>query len=161
MENNEQINRRRYLVCVDEREECLVAVQLACMKVVKNGGAVTLLHVIPPADFQTLFSIAERMREERLRDGELLLDKLLKESKDRFGITPSLLLMEGSAGDKIVEAAMNDPDIIMLMLGVAHKHHSGRGKLASWLGGQLGDTMLIPMLLVPGNLTQQQLSTLI
>lgn len=161
MQSEIQPSRRRYLVCVDDRTECLVAMQLAFMKVLKNGGAVTLLHIIPPVDFQTLFSIGERMREERLRDGELLLDKLRKEAETNFGLTPSLLLMEGSVGDKIIEAAMNDTDIIMLMLGVAHKHNSGRGKLAAWLGGQLGDNMLIPMLLVPGNLTQQQISTLV
>ncbi len=156
----QQVNRK-YLVCVDSHSECRVAVRLACMKVMARGGLVALLHVVPPADFQTLGSVAERMREERLRDGEELLKNLCDEVEKSFAVTPSLLLLEGGSGDKIVEAAMSDPVVVMLVLGVAHKHHSGRGKLAAWLGGQLGDTLLVPMLMVPGNLTDEQLALLV
>jgi nucleotide-binding universal stress UspA family protein len=149
-----------YMVCVDERPECRVGMQLACLKAKARGGAVTLLHVVPPADFQTLGAVAERMREEREKEGNDLLEALASDAREQYGMNPRRLLCEGSAGDKIVEMAMNDPAIIMLVLGVAHQH-SSRGKLAAWLGGQLGGKLLIPLLMVPGNLTDQQLSTLI
>lgn len=152
---------RRYLVCVDNRPECKVAVRLACLKVAARGGSITLLHIIPPADFQTLGAIADRMRVERMREGEALLEAFCNEAQQLFHLTPDTALLEGSAGDAIIEKAMSDTDIIMVVLGVAHRHHSGRGKLAAWLGGQLGDTLLVPLLMVPGNLTEQQLSTLI
>jgi nucleotide-binding universal stress UspA family protein len=100
------------------------------------------------------------MREEREKEGQDLLNSMAQEAETLYGIRPKLLLCEGSAGDKIVEMAMDDTSIIMLVLGVAHQH-SARGKLAAWLGGQLGGKLLIPMLMVPGNLTDQQLSTLI
>ena len=156
-----QQTNRKYLVCVDGREECRVALRLACMKAAKRGGTVALLHVVPPADFQTLGAIADRMREERLEDGNELLAKLRTEAENNFGVTPELILLEGSAGDKIVEAAMSNPDVIMLALGVAQQQHNSRGKLTSWLVGQLGGALLVPILLVPNNLTDQQLATLI
>jgi nucleotide-binding universal stress UspA family protein len=152
---------RRYLVCVDGRKECRVALRLACMKVQARTGHITLLHVVPPVDFQTLGSIADRMRIERLQEGEALLASLSVEAQETFGITPTLLLLEGSAGDKIVETAMNDPNIIILVLGITQHQHTGIGKLSAWLASQLNGTLLIPILMVPGNLTDQQLSTLV
>lgn len=149
-----------YMVCVDGREECRVALRLACLKALARGGAVTLLHVIAPADFQTLGAIADRMREERLREANALMDALALEAKTTYGVAPTLTLAEGGAGDEIVQAAMGSRDVIMLVLGVAHQH-SSRGKLASWLAGQLGGKLLIPLLMVPGNLTEEQLVTLI
>lgn len=160
-ETTQEESNRRYLVCVDGRKECRVALRLACMKVKARTGQITLLHVVPPVDFQTLGSIADRMRIERLQEGEALLASLSAEAQETFGITPTLLLLEGSAGDKIVETAMNDPNIIILVLGITQHQHTGIGKLSAWLASQLNSTLLIPILMVPGNLTDQQLSTLV
>ncbi len=152
---------RRYLVCVDGRRECRVALRLACMKVKARAGHITLLHVAPAVDFQTLGSIADRMRIERLNEGEALLAELSAEAQENFGITPTLLLLEGSAGEKIIESAMNDPNIIILVLGITQHQNTGVGKLSAWLASQLNSSLLIPILMVPGNLTDQQLSTLV
>ena len=156
-----QSAKRRYLVCVDGREECKLALRLACMKAMKNGGTVSMLHVIPPADFQTLGAIADKMREEKLEEGRKLLESMQQELKDCFAITPQATILEGAVGEKIVEAAMNDPDVIMIVVGVAAKANSSRGKLTSWLVGQLGGNLLVPVLLVPSNLTDEQLGNLI
>ncbi len=159
MELSNPIKATKYLVCVDSREESRVALRLACMKAAASGGSVDLLHVITPADFQTLGAIADRMREERRGEGEQLL-KNLSEEANRYGITPSLLLREGAAGDEILAAAFEDPNINMIVIGIA-QHGSGRGTLAAWLAGQLGSKLFVPLLMVPGNLTDQQLQALV
>jgi nucleotide-binding universal stress UspA family protein len=154
-------SNRRYLVCVDGRKECRVALRMACIKAQSRGGHITLLNVVPPADFQTLGSIADRMRIERLQEGEALLASLSDEAQKDFGITPTLLLLEGSAGEKIVETAMNDPNIVILVLGISKQQNTGIGKLSAWLASQLNTTLFIPILMVPGDLTDQQLSNLV
>ena len=156
-----QATKRQYLVCVDGREECKVALRLACMKARKSGGGVSLLHVVHPADFQTLGAIADRMREERLAEGKQILEKMKNQVVNDFTITHELLLVEGAAGDKIVETAMTNPDVIMIAIGVAAQNQAGRGKLTTWLVGQLGGNLLVPILLVPNNLTDEQLNNLI
>ncbi len=152
---------RRYLVCVDGRPECRIALRLACMKAKARTGYITLLHVVPPVDFQTLGSISDRMRIERMREGENLLAELSKQAQEDFGITPTLLLTEGQAGEKIIETAMSDPNIVILVVGITQQQHPSRGKLSAWLAGQLGGSLLVPMLMVPGNLTDEQLSNLV
>jgi len=152
--------KTKHLVCVDAREESRVALRLACMKAQARGSAVDILHVIPPADFQTLGGVAERMREERVAEGEQLLKKLADEAVANHGITPGLILREGAAGDEILGVVQGDTDINVLTIGVA-PHSTGRGKLTAWLAAQLGSKLFIPLLMVPGNLTDEQLHGLI
>ncbi len=150
----------KYLVGVDHREESKAALRLACMKARSRRGAVDIIHVVSPADFQTLGAIADRMREERRAEGEQLLRRLGDEAAAAYGLTPNLILCEGSAGDEIITAALKDQDIIMVVIGIGDQG-SGRGTLAAWLAGQLGGKLSIPLLMVPGNLTDQQLQCLV
>lgn len=150
----------KYLACVDGREESRVALRLACMKAKSRGGSVGILHIIEPVDFQTLGGVAERMREERKLEAEKLLKTLSDEASAAYGITPTPMLREGATGDEIVAASLEDHDVIMLVIGVAQQNNAP-GKLAAWLAGQLGSKLFIPLLMVPGNLTDQQLQGLI
>ncbi len=153
------IRSAKYLVCVDQREESRVALRLACMKAVARGSTVGMLHVIPPTDFQTLGAIADRMREERRAEAEKLLKNLADEAAAAFGVRPGIILREGPVGEEILAAALEDADVNMIVIGIAQA--SGRGTLASWLAGQLGHKLFIPLLMVPGNLTDQQLQSVI
>ena len=146
----------KYLVCVDSRDESRTALRLACMKAKTRHGAVDMLHVVAPADFQTLGAVADRMREERHREGTHLLKMLAEDAFAAYGIAPAQLLREGPTGDEIIAAALEDRDIIMVVIGIA-KESGGRGTLASWLVEQLGNKLFLPLLLVPGNLTDEQL----
>ena len=162
MENtsSQLVKPAKYLVCVDQRDESHAALRLACMKAKLRNGSVVMLHVIPPADFQTLGMVADRMSEERKNEAQTLLSKLKEEAATSFGITPHHNVLEGPIGDEIVRCAMDDSDITMLVIGTAQQG-TGRGSLASWLASQLGDKLLVPLLMVPGNLTDYQLEKLV
>ena len=60
----------KYLVPVCDSEESRFALKLACLKAQRHHGLVDMLHVIEPADFQTLSTIAERMQEERYEEAK-------------------------------------------------------------------------------------------
>lgn len=151
----------KYLVCVDSRDESQVALKLACMKARERHGSVDMVHVVAPADFQTLGAIADRMREERTQEGTQLLSRLAMQAKEEYSISVGMILREGATGDEIIAAAMDNAEVITLVLGVASHQNSTRGKLSSWLAGQLGVKLFIPLLMVPGNLTDEQLQNII
>lgn len=148
----------KYLVCASDTPEARAALKLACLKAKSCGGLVDVLHVIPPADFQTLSGIADRMRDEQHEAAERLLQSIAEEAYDSCGIRPSLIVREGQIGDAIITVATEDPDIDMLVIGVSEA--KGRGTLVSWLAAQLGNRLPVPLLLVPGTLTDQQLQAL-
>ncbi|NET71450.1 MAG: universal stress protein [Sphaerospermopsis sp. SIO1G2] len=149
----------KFIVCVDHRTESSVALRLACLKARKRDGEVAILHVIEPAEAQSLFGVSEKMRDEKMQDARTMLDSLSQLAESITGKTPDVILEEGSIGDTIVRVAQEDSDVNMLVLGVSPG--TTRGKLVAWLSTQLGEKLLMPMMLIPGNLTDQQLIEII
>lgn len=148
----------KFLVCADGSDASHVALRFACIKAKKRGGLVDILHVVQPADFQSLMGIADRMREEAIQKAEVLLAELSAEAKRLTEIQPNILLREGSIGEEILKAAIDDHGVNMIVLGVTPG--ATRGKLIAWIASQMGEQLLIPIMLVPGNLTDQQIEEL-
>jgi nucleotide-binding universal stress UspA family protein len=149
----------KFLVCVDQHEESFAALKFACLRAITRNALVDILHVLPPADFQTLGMIADRMSEDRRAEAEQLLKRLSTEANVLYGVTPGLILREGSAGDEIVKVVEEEQDVSAIVIGTAN-HTKGRGKLAAWLAQQLGQKLYIPLLMVPGNLNDEQIRAL-
>lgn len=154
-----QIIPRRYLVSVSNNPHSRVALKLACVKAKHHGGAVTVVHVLPPADMQTLFTVADRLKEEQRAEAEKLLQDMCEEAFALTGIMADVCIKEGNIGEGILATVMEDKDIILLMLGFSE--NSENAKLIEWLSTQLGNKLQIPMMLVPGNLTDQQIQSII
>jgi nucleotide-binding universal stress UspA family protein len=149
----------KYIVCVDGSAASRVALHFACKKAAKRGGVVEMLHVIPPADMQNMFGVLEKAREEQRSAANELTASLSASAVTYSGITPKVLIREGRLGDEVLNAVLEDPHIDMIMLGVSSETEGG-GKLLLWLAGKLGDKLLVPILLVPGNLTDLQIEEL-
>ncbi len=144
----------RFMVCVNDQEEAEVALRLASIKARKRNGTVDILHVIPVDDTHGLFGVGERIREERYDRARMMLADLSTLSEEITGMPPNVMLQEGAIGETIVAVAQ-DSDVNMVVLGVVPG--SSKGKLVAWLSTQLGEKLLMPIMLVPGNLTDQQI----
>jgi nucleotide-binding universal stress UspA family protein len=149
----------KYLICVDANESSRVALHFACKKAMKRGGAVEILHVVAPADMQNLFGVMDKMREERRQEAEIMVKSLSESAFQYAGVTPAVQIREGRPGEEIINAALQDNDVNMLVLG-ASPESAKRGNLIQWLAGKLGDRLLVPIMLVPGNLTDLQIDEL-
>lgn len=150
----------KYLVCVDGSAESHVALKLACLRVRRRkGSSVDLLHVISPIDFQTLHAIQDRMQEEKRAEAETLMQRFAQEAQQLSGVMPTIVLREGKPAVEILAAASEDKDVNMLVLGVSEKSGT-RGSTLSWLTAQVGKKLSVPLLLVPGNLSDQQIEDL-
>ena len=149
----------KYLVCIDGSESSRVALHFACKKAIKRGDMVEMLHVVPPADMQNLFGVASKVREEQRQEAEIMTKSLSESAFQYSGVTPAVKIRDGRPGEEIINAALEDSDINMLVLG-ASPESAKRGNLIQWLAGKLGDKLLIPVMLVPGNLTDLQIDEL-
>lgn len=149
-------NPLKFLVCVDHRPESEVALRLACIKAAKRNGLVDILHVMEPPEAQTLLHVSEKIREEQIEEAQILLNKLSQAAEEITHKKPNLMLREGPIGETIAHMAQEDKSINMLVLGVATSGTS-RGQLVAWLSTQLGEKLMMPIMLVPGNLTDQQI----
>ncbi len=145
-----------YLVCVDDSAHSRVAVRFACLRAKNAEGNVTLLTAIEPAEFQHWMAVEDVMLEERREDAERVLQDLAAEVNEWAGVMPSLSVRDGHIGEEILTAVEEDPNINFLVVGAApppNKH----GKLISWLAGNAAERLKIPLVIVPGNLTDDEL----
>tara|TARA_B100000029_G_scaffold399514_1_gene398247 strand:+ start:101 stop:586 length:486 start_codon:yes stop_codon:yes gene_type:complete len=153
-------HRRKFLVVVDDTSECRVALRYACGRASSTNGQVALLRVIEPGDFQHWLSVEERMREEARAEAERLLQGLAAEISERVHIMPELMVREGTAFNEVLAQIEEDPQMRVLVLGAA-TGPEGPGPLVSALAGRMPGNMHIPVTVVPGNLTNEQVDELV
>ncbi|PPR27977.1 MAG: hypothetical protein CFH38_00213 [Alphaproteobacteria bacterium MarineAlpha10_Bin1] len=148
-----------FLVCVAHDDHSAVAARFAAMRAQNSGGAVALLHITQPPEFQHWAAVGERMREETREAAEVMLERLAGEVESMLGAKPSLHLREGRIGEEILGYIDESESINLLVVGAAPPD-DGHGSLISWLAGQLAGRLNIPLVVVPGNLSDQQLRDL-
>ena len=150
---------RIFLCVVDSSAEMHVALRFACRRAKRTGGSVALLYVMEPADFQHWMSVEEKMREERRAEAERVLQELSAEASDIAGSVPALYVREGSPADALVKIIEEEPRISVLVLG-AGTDKKGPGPLVSSLAGKMSGRFPIPITVVPGNLSDEQIDAL-
>jgi nucleotide-binding universal stress UspA family protein len=148
----------KFLVVVDDTPEFQTALRFASLRAAKVGGGVTMLYIIPPSDFQHWGAVELLMREEAQQAAEahlrLLADKIL----DFSGIMPETVIREGMPSDLILAHIKKDKDIRILVLGAST--NGGPGPLVSAFGGPLLQKLRVPLVIVPGNLSDKQIDRL-
>jgi nucleotide-binding universal stress UspA family protein len=152
----ETANPRVFLVVVDETEELQVAVHYAARRAAHTGGRVALLYVIEPSELQTWIAIENLAREERREEAEQLMQRLCDEIMPIAGAMPIVYIREGSRRDELLALINEEPSISILVLA-AGTGPEGPGPLISYLTGKPAARLRIPITIVPGGLTMEQL----
>lgn len=143
---------RVFLVVVDESPELKVALRYACMRAKKTAGRVALLYVIEPADFQQWAGVNELMREEARQEAEQMLQKMATDVQKLSGAMPILYVREGERRDELLNLIDEEPMISILVLGAATGPR-GPGPLVSALTSKFVGKLRVPVTIVPGNLS--------
>jgi nucleotide-binding universal stress UspA family protein len=149
----------KFMVVVDETPEFRRALRFASLRAAKINGGVVLLHIIPPADFQHWMAVEKLMREEAREEARHFHNELVAEVQSLTGITPEVVVREGKPQEEILAQIDDDPDIHILVLGASQDENPG--PLVSAFGGPLLQKIHIPVLFVPGTLTDQQIDRLV
>jgi len=150
---------RVFLVIVDESDEMQVALHYASRRAQRTGGRVAMLRVIPREESHGLASVEALMREEARQEAEQLLQRLARTVIDDTGILPIIYLKEGSLRDELMDLVTHDPSISILVLA-AGTSQDGPGPLVSYLASKGMAKLRIPVTIVPGSLTPEQIDTI-
>ncbi len=147
---------RKFLVVVDKTPECQVALRFATRRAQHTGGRVTLMCPATPGDFQQWRGVEEIMKDEAHAEAEALLHAAAKTVNDLSGILPELVIPYGLVTDCLARLLKEDKDISILVLasGVGKE---GPGPLVSMFGTAV---QAIPVTIVPGNFTDEQIDAL-
>lgn len=148
--------RTKFLCVVDDTQECRVAVRYAAMRARNVGGSVSLLRVIALPDAQVWSSVREMMAQEAREEAEKLMTALAQQVSSDSGVRPELIVRQGAVREELLKLIAEDPAIRILVLAAA-PGAGGPGPLVSALAGQLSGNLAVPVMVVPGSLTDAQI----
>jgi nucleotide-binding universal stress UspA family protein len=151
--------RRVFLVVVDETEEMRNALRYACRRAQKTTGRVALLHVIEPLEFQHWLGVGRVMEEEARAEAEQRLQALATEVYAQTGAVSVIHLREGNRAEQLVQLLQEDPSISLIVLGTA-RGASNPGPVVTYMLANLGRRVRVPVTLVPGELTVEEIDAL-
>lgn len=148
-------HRRKFLVVVDETPECEVALAFAASRTLRTKGTLALLYVVEPGGFEHWLGVEEIAREEGINKAKAVF-RLFGRKLKAMGfdkMEPEEIIREGAKAEEIMQVIEADEDIAILVLG-ASKDPSGPGPLVSSLAtGKNAGNFPVPITIVPGDLT--------
>ncbi|MEK9661607.1 MAG: universal stress protein [Alphaproteobacteria bacterium] len=148
-----------FLVVVDNSPEMKVALRWACLRARRTGGRVGLLRVIDKADFQHWAAVGNLMREEARQEAERLLMEYAGLAMQIHGGVPVLYIREGDVKKAVVDLIDEEPQIRTLVLA-ASASGKGPGPIVSHLMKRIIGGLRIPITVVPGGLSDEQIDAL-
>ncbi|MGC6530360.1 MAG: universal stress protein [Candidatus Puniceispirillaceae bacterium] len=151
---------RFFMVVVDDSEELHQALYFACGRAKNTGGRIAMVYVIPPAEFAHWAGVGELMREEAREKAEESIRREAEIVEELTGKSPLVFIREGKPVDEIIALMKEEPNIRLLVLGADTKADTA-GPLVSYLTGKGAAICPVPITIVPGNLTDEQIDHLI
>lgn len=148
-----------FLCVVDETEELWPALRFACRKANRMGARVGLLCVVEPAEFQHWLAIGELMREERREEAEETIQLIATAVQKQTGKTPVLYIREGDVKDELLALVEEERSITLLILGAA-TGPDGPGPLVTYLVQKKCGGLRVPITIVPGNLSNDEIDAI-
>ena len=152
-------HQAKFLVVVDDTPECDRALYFASRRAARVGINVIMLRVIDTHDRnQQWLGVADIMRAEAHEEAQQMLARAAARANGIAGVTPEQVIREGDTAEEILKLIDEDEDISVLVLA-AGVGDTGPGPLVSSFSQMAGDYP-IPVAIVPGHLTDEELDAL-
>jgi nucleotide-binding universal stress UspA family protein len=155
-------SKRKFLVVADDTPEFQVALRFACRRARSTGGHVALLRVIEPEYFEHWSGVREEIDRQAREEAEAILRKSAELVLAETGLPPEFLIKHAeNVRAALREVIGSDPAIKILVLAAAVGGR-GPGPLVASLAkeGVTWGARKVPVTLVPGDLTDEEIADL-
>ena len=152
-------HRPKFLVVVDETPECERALRFAARRVTRTGASLLLLGIAAPPDNFEWLGVGDAMRAEAEEEAQERVEAAAARARSAAGVEPEQVVRVGDRSDAILELIEADEDISFLVLA-AGTSTEGPGPLVSALVGKAASTFPVPVVIVPGGLTDEEIDAL-
>jgi nucleotide-binding universal stress UspA family protein len=157
--SSEAGHRRKFLAVVDDTPECSRAVIYGARRAERTSGGLVLLYVIEPTEFQHWIGVENIMRVEAMEKAEETLARFADLVRRHSSVEPEPVIREGAMAQQITDLIEADEDIAILVLA-AGTDKEGPGPLVSSIAGKLAATFPVPITVVPGTLTDEDIAAI-
>ena len=155
-------HRRKFLLVVDESQEVESALYYAASRVQRSSGSIVMLYIIEPGEYQHWVGVRQIQFEEDTNKAKALF-RLFRRKLNLAGfedLDVEDVIREGTTAEEVVKLIAEDEDIAILVLG-ASTDDKGPGPLvASLAAGQAAGGFPVPVTVVPGKLSLDDIKAL-
>lgn len=145
-------HKRKYLVVIDDTDECDRAVYWASKRAGRTKSQIVMLRVLETAERnQQWLGVADIMQAEAMEAANAVLDKFAARIKKIAKLKPGRVICEGDTMEQLVKLIEEDADIGILVLA-AGIGNEGPGPLVTHLAKTAGQ-FPIPVAVIPGHLS--------
>lgn len=149
---------RIYLVVIDESPEAEIALRFAARRAVKTGGGVEILALVPSAEFVPWGGVQATIEEEARQHAEGLVAAAAGTLIQESGLKPRITVRQGDANKIIKEVIAGNAEIAALVLAAAAS--GPPGPLVSHFASSEAGALPIPLMIVPGSLSNEAIDRL-
>lgn len=149
---------RTYLVVIDDSDESRLAQRFATRRAARTGGTVHIVVALERPGFVAWGGVQATIEEEARQQGEAVAQAAANAIYEGAGIRPSVTVKQGDAADIVREILAEDREIAALVLGAAAS--GPPGPLVSHFTGDGAGSLPVPVMIVPGSLSEEELDRL-
>ena len=157
--SNETGHRPKFLVVVDETEEFDRALYFAARRAMRTNSGLILLAVIDDAGFHEWLGVGDMIQQEAEEAAAALLNRAAARARQIAGIQAEMATLRGARSEQIMKLIEEDEDISFLVLA-ASSSSDGPGPLVSTLAAKSSGTFPIPIVIVPGAMSDEEIEAL-
>lgn len=155
----EEGHRPKYLIVIDDSEECDRAIYFAARRCARISAGLVMIAVTEVEGYDQWLGVGAVMKQEATATAEKVLEAAAARCRAISGIEAERVVKDGAKAEAISQLINEDRDIIFLVLAAA-TGADGPGPLVSMLAGKAAGTFPVPVVIVPGDLTDEQIDAL-
>lgn len=153
-------DERIFLVVVDQSDEMELALHFACRCARRAGGRVALLYVVETEEFSHWMAVDDLISGEARAEGEKIVEEASAKALEQTGRIPVLYFREGNSRDELLKLLVAEDEQISILVLAASFASGGPGPLISALAGKFLGKFNVPITIVPGNITLEQIDAI-
>ena len=153
---------RKFLLVVDDSQEVESALYYAASRVQRSSGSLVMLYVVEPGDYQHWMGVRQKQLEEETLKAKALF-RLFKRKLNLAGfegVEAEEVIRQGKTAEEIVKLIGEDEDIAILVLGAAIDAKGPGPLVSSFATGKAAGGFPIPVTMVPGKLSLEDIKAL-
>ncbi|MDH7797968.1 MULTISPECIES: universal stress protein [unclassified Beijerinckia] len=152
-------HRPKFLVVIDGSAESAQAIAFAARRAARTKAIMMLLSIVEVEQSQEWLAVSEMMRQEGEDRANDQLELAATRARELVDVEAERVVRFGPKLEQILGLIEEDPDISLLVLAAA-SGPDGPGPLVTMMAGKAAGTFPIPVVIVPGALSDEDIEAL-
>lgn len=151
---------RKLVIVVDDTPESKIATRFAAGRAAHiDGGGLILFHCIRPGEFQHWLAVADTMLDEAYETSAELLGEIAERVYTYCGVAPEVIVVDGEPQEQLIKFMDSRDDLFGLVLGA--NAEGDPGPLVDYFSGEVAGSLSVPIMIVPGGMTYDQVDDIV